>query len=166
LFQKFKSFFFKNEKSCNTFKKICHLSCPFILKKNTWSRFENYLSLWESESNFMVSFLSLMYTSITYKISLDRFIQVLEKCYKYVHFKTFISRVFYEKVIHYLNPKPCRQVYAQLLLMYGAEISPQLRLLPWELDWCKEHYPKLRNIAFSILFLYCFQKKNVQLIFF
>jgi len=168
LFQKFKKLYYFNNNDCQLrFKHICNTNSPFVLKQNTWTWFEKYPLLWDCEPKIF-SYLSLLYTSITCKICFNKYIQLLDKCSKNIeieeHFILHASQVFYEKILQYYdNGINTRLPYAELLLMYGA--GPGVRLHNWELKSCQEYYEKVRHRAFRILVLYCFQRKNIRIIF-
>jgi hypothetical protein len=170
LFQKFKKLCYFNNNDCQMrFTHICNTSTPFILKQNTWNWFEKYPLLWDSKTKPIFSYLSLLYTSITFKICLNKYIQLLDKCSKNIEIeKKFIihaSQVFYEKILQYyyngiINN---RLPYAEVLLMYGA--GPGVRLHNYELKSCQEYYEKVRHRAFTIILFYCFERRSVQLMF-
>jgi hypothetical protein len=170
LFEKFKFLYFSSNKRRDPFINICQMHSALVLKRNSWNWFEKYMSLWQSSIYFSESVLHLLCSCITFKISFNKYIQLLEKCSTAVYdekqnFKNQVSCVFYEKVLKYYDPKNTRMPYGELLLMYGAELSHYLRMCHWLLDSCEEYFYQMHHKVFTIIFLYCFQLKNVQILF-
>lgn len=165
LFKKFKSIYYNTEEDIKTFNEVFTCLSALILKKNTWSWFDKFVHVWFNKDECSSCFFHLIGSSITYRVSTNKYMQLLNTCFETeeINFKSFASIVFCRKLFLDKEFNSTAKSYAEMLIMYGAaESSKRYYPKPKQL---LDYYFYLCQQVSKLLLLYCFERRSVELIF-